>query len=875
MGRSGIAVKFNRGEVSSDALVRIDVDRIRESCSYMENFLPKRLGPMQYRPGMENLGAAAGQAYTVPFQRAIDDTAVLEFSNNLMRVWVDDALITRTAVTSTITNGTFTSDITGWIDDSETGASLAWFNYFGDPGLGLTGTGTTAAIAYQTVASTDTGNEHALRVVVAMSPVEIMIGYTGSESSEIYKGMLGPGAHSLVFTPTSNITITFRNTKKYRSVVTTVGFEAAGTMTLPTDVTTALLSSIRFTQSADVLFMTAGKTVAPFMVERRGTKSWSVVEYQSEDGPFLPINATSTTLTPTALSGDTLLTASTNYFKSTMIGSLRKLVSSGQTVTTNVSAEDNGTNEIRVIGVDSARAFQVSVTGTFSATVTLQRSADQLNWEDVTTYTSTTIASYDDTLDNSILYYRLHVKTGDYTSGTAVLKLTYAAGSIEGICRIYAIVSESVAQIQVLTDFGSTSATRDWYEGELSELRGYPSGVELYDGRLWFGAPSRVFGSVSDAYTSNDADIEGDSAAIQKTVGFGPVESPSWLKAASRLIMGIPSNEISIRSSSFNEPMTPSNTNLRQGSSQGSANIDSVVVDSDVFFVQNSERRLFKLEYNPATDAYGPSDLNILHPDLFDVDIIRIAVARQPETRVWAVLSDGTARVLLIEPTENIMGWTRVSTDGLIEDVCTVIRKRETSVYFIVNRGGTRYLEKMAMMSEALGSTISKHLDSFKTFTSPGLTLTGLSHLNGKNVRVWADGADVGQYTVASGQVTLNASYTNVVCGQQFNADWISNRIAAYSDIIDVNEYKRVATVGLVLSNYLHGNVKVGSSFGLLRSMNPIQGGRLVTGDAVGDFDYRPFGFNGGSESNPRIYLRATGPVTVKALTYELDDENG
>ena len=54
----GLFNTFNRGEIDEKSMARDEVDRVHEGSSLMENFVPQRLGPMQYRAGTEYLGAA-------------------------------------------------------------------------------------------------------------------------------------------------------------------------------------------------------------------------------------------------------------------------------------------------------------------------------------------------------------------------------------------------------------------------------------------------------------------------------------------------------------------------------------------------------------------------------------------------------------------------------------------------------------------------------------------------------------------------------------------------------------------------------------------------------------------------------------------------
>ena len=84
-------------------------------------------------------------------------------------------------------------------------------------------------------------------------------------------------------------------------------------------------------------------------------------------------------------------------------------------VTASLSAENTFTDSIDLVG-----HFNLSISGTFVATVTVQRSFDNTNWFDVDTFTSP-IETYG--FDPSQVYYRAGIKTGAYTSGTAVISL--------------------------------------------------------------------------------------------------------------------------------------------------------------------------------------------------------------------------------------------------------------------------------------------------------------------------------------------------------------------------------------------------------------------------------------------------------------------
>jgi len=158
---------FNRGLMGKQVLARIDQKRTALSAETMTNWMPRAFGAMSLRAGLGYLGSSLGdaQAVAVPFVFATDDTAIVELTNTAMRVWLDDAVITRGSVSSAVTNGSFATNVTGWTDSDEAGATSAWLT---GGYLSLTGTGVNSAIRDQqvTVAASDQNDEHGLAIEV-------------------------------------------------------------------------------------------------------------------------------------------------------------------------------------------------------------------------------------------------------------------------------------------------------------------------------------------------------------------------------------------------------------------------------------------------------------------------------------------------------------------------------------------------------------------------------------------------------------------------------------------------------------------------------------------------------------------------------------
>jgi hypothetical protein len=873
-----IIQNFNRGRISTKALARTDLDRTALSAEVQTNFIPLTLGSATFRPGLGYTGTRPGTCISIPFIFSGDDLAEIELSDELMRIWVDDALITRPAVTAAVTNGTFTSNVTNWTDNDESGAASAWLT---GGYLQLLGTGTNAARRTQQITVIETSTVHALRVVIARGPVVIKVGTSSGDDSYL-AAVLKTGTHSLAFTPTGDFYIDFSSALDYTVLVDSVAVESSGTLTLPTPWTDTDLANIRHDQSADVVFV-ACSGYQQRRIERRDNDSWSVVLYEPADGPFGLINISAITLTPSAINGDITLTASKNYFKSTVVGELYKLTSSGQNVEAAVTAENTFTNSIYVTGIDTSRTFSISITNTFVATVTLQRSTDDATWEDVTTYTTVTATTYNDTLDNLQYYYRIGVKTGGYTSGTADLLLSYAGGSLTGIAKVTSYTSATVVNAVVLVDLGAATATSDWYRSKWSEHQGWPTATAFYEGRLWFAGKGGVWGSVTDAFESFDDDYEGDAGPINRTFGAGPVDTVNWLLPLQRLMIGTATSEKSARSTSFDEPLTPSNFNIKDPSREGSSMVAPINDGSIGMFIQRSGSDLYQLQFNLESNDYQATDLSTLIPEIGEPYIVRLAIQKKPDTRIHCVKSDGTVALLVKDDAENTLAWVDIETDGDVEDVFVFPAQAgepEDIVYYTVNRtinGSTvRYREKWAFEENAEGGTTNKMADSFIYATGVSLaTITGLSHLEGEEVVLWGNSKNLGTYTVASGAITPSETVTSYCVGLRYSWRYKSTKLAYGANMgTALLQKKRVNQLGVIAQNMYHQAFQWGKDFTTMYDLPNIEGGKAVVADTLhATYDQETFPFGGHWDTDSRICLQgfAPLPVTLLALVYDIE----
>ncbi|GJD92934.1 hypothetical protein [Methylobacterium iners] len=885
MGRQNAPLQaFNRGEIGKLALGRVDVDRLRLSAEEMRNWVPHTVGPMSLRPGLAFATPIRGnlRSYDIPFVFSVTERAILEMTAGVMRVVINDQVVTRPVVASTFPAGAMTNPA-AWSIASNGGGNAE----IGDGAMLLRGQSIGGGVsATASFAMASPGVEHALRINILAGPVTLRVGTQGGGDDLVREASLGTGVHSLTFTTTEpTVFVQFENTSYQTFTVGTVAIEPAGPLELPTPWPEAALPLLRYEQSGDVVFV-ACLGFKQRRIERRSRRSWSLIDLVVDDGPFQGFPTKDLKLKFSVGLGFGTVTATRPLFRPQQVGSLIRAFTPQYNHAFRIGAAQSFTPPIRVAGVGEDRAVSYTLGGTFVGEWEVQRSftGEFSGYTKVQEGSGVLTGKITDGFDNSIVWYRIGLRS--YTSGMLVAQLFHGGGGRTGIARIQEFISSTEVRVSVLQAVSSDFLTEDWRFGDWSDVVGYPSTVALHDGRLCFAGRDKFWASVSDAYGSFADTIDGsnvgDSSAISRSIGYGPVAIINWLLPLTRLIAGAEGSEISIRSSALDAPITPAGgITIKDCSTQGSARVAAVKCDKRGLFVQRSGQRLYQLAYDVNSQDYEAGNLNRLHPDLFlNNPIVRLAVQRQPDTRIHCLRADGTVAVLTFEPQDQVEAWWRVETDGVVEDLCVLPDAVEDMVYYTVRRtiGGeqVRYRERFARLDQCRGGALNRMADCHIIYQgSPKRTIDGLGHLEGCSVIAWGDGRDLGTFDVIGGQVTLPDPVSAACIGLPYQAWFKSSKLAyAAQGGTALNQVKRVVSVGLIMADVHAQGLQYGQDFEVMDDLPLVENGADVEPDAVRNaYDEPMISVPGTWDTDSRLCLTASAPrpVTVMAAVIEVE----
>ncbi|HBF39774.1 MAG TPA: hypothetical protein DDW50_20980 [Firmicutes bacterium] len=536
------------------------------------------------------------------------------------------------------------------------------------------------------------------------------------------------------------------------------------------------LSSIKFTQSADVLFLVHPK-YAPRTLTRSGHTNWSIGLYEFKNGPYRRANATSTTITPSAATGNITLTASSAIFDPGHVGS----------------------------------------------------------WWRIGTH-----------IDNN--------------------------GDQYGCVKITAVTSSTVVSATVYSTLAATTVTDDWAEGAWSGYRGWPSSVMFCQDKLVFGnTPSDPQGYWMS--TTGDYNNFISHGTLQDTDSITNYLTSRKVNAIRNMVdlgdvMALTSDsEWHVGPGSSDGIIKPTSLRQRCDGHSGCSLADPVVIKNRAVYVQPMGTIVQDIGYSYESDGYIGDDISIFANHLFKgKTVVEMAYQQEPDHIIWIILNDGSMVAMTYLKEQQILGCTPIQTDGLYESVCTIPGNGYDEVWFIINRDGKRYVERLPDRLPSTDPADCTFLDCWLKYKGvPADEISGLNHLEGKTVNVLADGYVEKGLMVTNGKITLSREASKVCIGLPYVSDFETLNVdfATNNGTIQSRNVK-ISNVTLIFENSRGGYI--GANFDKMKEVNQYSGQPSGTPIPLYSGEYDESLADGGYTKGGRICFRQSDPLPVTIL---------
>ena len=457
----------------------------------------------------------------------------------------------------------------------------------------------------------------------------------------------------------------------------------------------------------------------------------------------------------------------------------------------------------------------------------------------------------------------------------------------DGHLKITSVTSTTVVVGTVIFDLGITTPVTDFALGSFSDTTGYPSCVTFFEQRLVFAAtivqPQTLFFSRSADYENFDDKYHetiADDDAIVYTIASNQVNAIRFLTATRTLIIGTAGGEFAVNGAGVGEAITPTNISINKQSNHGTANVEGIAVGNAILFLQRAKRKIRELAYNFDVDGYTAPDLTILAEHITESGITQMAYQEEPNSIIWCVRTDGQLLGFTYQREQQVTAWHRHIFGGSFgsgNSVCESVEvlptdNSEYQVWVFVKRtinGATkRYVEYLHNFAfDETDATSFNYLDSQLAYDgSATTTISGLTHLEGEEVSILADGATHPNKTVSSGAITLERSSTKVKVGLPYVSLLQTMRIDAGSQNgTSQSKTKRIYEITARL--YESIGIEIGPDLDNMEripfrsSANAMNSGVAVfTGDK--DIEFR-----GNYETDGFIFVRQNQPLPLTVLS--------
>lgn len=338
-----------------------------------------------------------------------------------------------------------------------------------------------------------------------------------------------------------------------------------------------------------------------------------------------------------------------------------------------------------------------------------------------------------------------------------------------------------------LADIAFTQQPASWGTGN------YPAALTMYEQRLIFGNtqshPQTLWMSKSGS-RENFTPGTADDDAITVTVFTDRMASILHLMTT-KLITALTYGAEMTIAGGREGALTPSNIQIKTATSHGCSFVKPFKIGSEIFFTQRSRRKLRSFRYEYSTDNYTADDITELSDHIAGNGFSEFAYSQEPYSLIWGCTVTGQIVSCAYNKAQNIQGWSRHTTQGQVESICTIPSGAEDQVWLAVRRGDIRTIE---YFDETLNTDCAVTGQDDNGIAE----LSGLGHLEGQTVDLVADGGLIMQpQKVSNGKVVLQRNVTSIEAGLHYDStvtdmpvETATQQGSAFGSAVSVHEIK-------------------------------------------------------------------------------------
>lgn len=524
--------------------------------------------------------------------------------------------------------------------------------------------------------------------------------------------------------------------------VVQTNINGSGNNYLTTTIGSSIVDDMCWTQSADTLIV-VHPDLQPVRITRTSDTAWTAETITFDSIPQYAFNIdfhtnNGSTLTPSAVSGNVTLTASTTHHDS---GTAQAGTSTTITLKSTASSTNDVYNGMYVTitsgtGVGQIRLIEDYVGSTKVATV-----AD----------------AWTTAPDNTSNY--------EVTTWTTLSVNQYVNVTPQGRARIVRYVSSTVVEAVTEYPFFNTNAidAGRWelehnYEDVWSASKGWPRTVTFHEGRLFFGGsksrPSTIWGSKIGLFYDFVPTENLDDDAVEATLDTNDLNFIVDIISGRDFQVFTTGGEFYVPQQGT-DPITPLTFTFKNVSRNGTKPGTRVLaIESGSVYIQRQGKSLNEFVFADTQLTYVTQRISLLSGHLLKGPT-RMALRRASSTEEADLLlitntTDGSMAAFAIMRSQQITAPSEFLTDGEFLDVGVDV----TSIYTVTKRvfnGTTRYFVE---------------LFGFDYYTDCAFTggaaasASGLPHV-GKSLNVITDGVPQSNETVSGGgSVTFDRAST-------------------------------------------------------------------------------------------------------------------